>query len=383
MRTPEAAPDPWDDRAVLLEEEDERRWRQGLQGHTVLTVEADDWRPAAAWLQTHLATSTACTACAAWAGARLGLTAEELLALSPELRPEFSARLDRHATGAPRWPDGEHSRSERDAAALCREALGWSGSGVVPLLARLGAWTVIAPHETLPALLLKAGGDLPALLAAGDRLALDGYPVGLRVARGEWQELLAGGGWDRTITRWRMAPFADGERFREPGNADPLPGEGTRRFVAAAAPGAVPLLARASALIAREKSARRDEVSGEARSAVEALLFAVLEARSLTARRFALNAPLPFVFGLRPAEADLAAADARMVVEIDGYYHFRDADGYRRDRRKDALLQEHGWFVQRFLVEDVVGNLEAVVTEIERILARRDACAPPSVPHLP
>jgi very-short-patch-repair endonuclease len=110
----------------------------------------------------------------------------------------------------------------------------------------------------------------------------------------------------------------------------------------------------------------------QARSAAERLLFALLNARQLTRGRFALNVPLPFVFGLRPAEADLAAPDARLVVEIDGYYHFRDPEGYRRDRRKDALLQEHGWFVLRFLADDVAGDPGSVIARIEHALARRD-----------
>ncbi len=38
-------------------------------------------------------------------------------------------------------------------------------------------------------------------------------------------------------------------------------------------------------------------------------------------------------------EVDFLCADARVVIELDGAQHLADADAYRRDRRKDALLQ--------------------------------------------
>ena len=53
-------------------------------------------------------------------------------------------------------------------------------------------------------------------------------------------------------------------------------------------------------------------------------------------------------------EVDLAALELALAVEIDGYYHFRDADAYRRDRRKDFELQKRGFLVVRVLADDVV-----------------------------
>ena len=42
----------------------------------------------------------------------------------------------------------------------------------------------------------------------------------------------------------------------------------------------------------------------------------------------------------------------------------------RRDRRKDMLLQENGYFVMRFLYDDVLANLpyvlEAILWEVRR-----------------
>ena len=38
-----------------------------------------------------------------------------------------------------------------------------------------------------------------------------------------------------------------------------------------------------------------------------------------------------------------------------------EGHAYRRDRRKDQLLQENGYFVLRFLAEDVGKELDAVL----------------------
>ena len=46
-------------------------------------------------------------------------------------------------------------------------------------------------------------------------------------------------------------------------------------------------------------------------------------------------------------------------------------DVYRRDRRKDALLQENGSFVMRFLAEDVGKQLDQILDAILRALSRR------------
>jgi very-short-patch-repair endonuclease len=55
-------------------------------------------------------------------------------------------------------------------------------------------------------------------------------------------------------------------------------------------------------------------------------------------------------------------------MELDGAQHLSDADAYRRDRRKDALLQENGYFVIRFLAEDLAKNLNTVLDSVLRAL---------------
>ncbi|MDO8837132.1 MAG: DUF559 domain-containing protein [Vicinamibacterales bacterium] len=91
-----------------------------------------------------------------------------------------------------------------------------------------------------------------------------------------------------------------------------------------------------------------------------------------TTGRFALNATLPITFdGQGNLEVDLLCADARVAVELDGAQHLGDPMAYRRDRRKDLLLQENGYLVLRFLAEDVGKELELVLDAILRSLSRR------------
>jgi very-short-patch-repair endonuclease len=68
-------------------------------------------------------------------------------------------------------------------------------------------------------------------------------------------------------------------------------------------------------------------------------------------------------------EVDLLCAEARLAIELDGGQHLADAEAYRRDRRKDSLLQENGCFVLRFLAEDVGTHLDAVLDAILRALS--------------
>ncbi len=109
-----------------------------------------------------------------------------------------------------------------------------------------------------------------------------------------------------------------------------------------------------------------------ARSASEAFLYRRLETLAETAGRFRLNVKLPIPFdSLGSMEVDFQCADAGLVIELDGAQHLSDAQAYRRDRQKDALLQEQGFFVLRFLAEDLAKELGAVLDTILRTLAHR------------
>ena len=109
-----------------------------------------------------------------------------------------------------------------------------------------------------------------------------------------------------------------------------------------------------------------------ARSATEAFLYRRLEMLPATMGRFRLNVALPIPFdNSGQMEVDLLCADARVAIELDGAQHLESTDSYRRDRRKDQLLQENGYFVLRFLAEDVGKNLDMVLDAIRRALFRR------------
>jgi len=117
--------------------------------------------------------------------------------------------------------------------------------------------------------------------------------------------------------------------------------------------------------------------AARARSATEAFLFRRLDTLTETSGRFRLNVALSIPFdGFGSLEVDLLCADARVAIEIDGGQHLADPVAYRRDRRKDQLLQENGYFVQRFLADDIGKDLDAVLDAILRVLAwRRQSAA--------
>ena len=120
------------------------------------------------------------------------------------------------------------------------------------------------------------------------------------------------------------------------------------------------------------------EGADRARSASEAFLYRRLETLPETVGRFRLNVELPLPFdGNGRMEVDLLDAVARLAIEIDGAQHLDDADAYRRDRRKDLLLQENGYLVLRFLAEDVGTHLDTVLDTILRALASRPRSRPP------
>ncbi len=122
------------------------------------------------------------------------------------------------------------------------------------------------------------------------------------------------------------------------------------------------------------RAARHPEpqAEGTARSASEAFLYRRLQTLPATKDRFCLNSRLPIPFnGSGSMEVDFLCEELRIVIELDGEQHLSDADAYRRDRHKDVLLQQHGYFVQRFLAGDLARRLDQVLDGTLAVIENR------------
>jgi len=62
---------------------------------------------------------------------------------------------------------------------------------------------------------------------------------------------------------------------------------------------------------------------------------------------------------------------ARLVIELDGIEHLRDAEAYRRDGGNDVLLQQNGPFVLRILAADGGKRLDEILDTILAALVSR------------
>ena len=86
---------------------------------------------------------------------------------------------------------------------------------------------------------------------------------------------------------------------------------------------------------------------------------------ALRDRRFA-NWKLRRQVTVGPYVADFLCYQARMVIEVGGGQH----DGSARDRVRDRWFNRNGFHVKRFWNNDVLSNLEGVLTELESELAQ-------------
>lgn len=229
---------------------------------------------------------------------------------------------------------------------------------------------------------LCAEDDRPLLLALaepGEALALSrcvcelvtnalGWPIAMCVTEGAWREVEATLG-EREVAILRHGFFEVAPSFV----AEPC-----LRPVTQARPEGVQAQIRALhelGVASARLAAMPSWVAGTTPSAPEQFLADVLDDLVATAGLFEMHGKLPVQFGPRPMEVDLLCRRHRVAVEIDGMYHFTDPEHYRRDRRKDALLQKHGYLVLRFLAEDVVSRLEEIIAMITDSFRRGPARA--------
>ncbi len=68
---------------------------------------------------------------------------------------------------------------------------------------------------------------------------------------------------------------------------------------------------------------------------------------------------------LGPYVLDFACVAQRMVIEVDGGQH----NGSAHDAARDAWLSSKGWHVLRFWNNDVMNNIDGVLTVIVQALA--------------
>jgi len=92
----------------------------------------------------------------------------------------------------------------------------------------------------------------------------------------------------------------------------------------------------------------------------EAKLWQALSARKVATTRFNRQVEIePFI-------CDFVARTPKLIVEIDGGQHAMETG---QDASRTRYLESKGYRVIRFWNNDVLGNLEGVVAEIERVIA--------------
>ncbi len=100
---------------------------------------------------------------------------------------------------------------------------------------------------------------------------------------------------------------------------------------------------------------------------VERLLWQALRASQLNGHRFRRQHPIGKYI------ADFACIERQIVIELDGGQHQEQLE---YDEQRTELLKKHCWQVLRFWNNDVLNNLDGVLT----VIAERLEISPPSQP---
>ena len=99
----------------------------------------------------------------------------------------------------------------------------------------------------------------------------------------------------------------------------------------------------------------------------EVRLWEYLSARKTAGARFNRQHSIgPFI-------CDFVSRGAKLVIEIDGADHALKVE---RDLARTKFIEARGYRVIRFWNSDVMGSIEGVVAEIERVLADRPSPSP-------
>lgn len=323
-----------------------------------------------AWLLSVLPGRAWLLAPAAEAALRLALEDEEppadgrlalLLPLAGQDRPDTMAQAVADglaATAAAAFPDwfglaeepGLSAALADDPAAdswldRCRAAQpGLSRAWARHALARLRAGRLPRVPEVTPALELRqlalavSGGPL-SLVVLPDRVpeaaAADAFARGL-----EW---LAGETGAAVVAALPVAPEAlPPALLRLPLHRVPPP------------PPAAPALPWAGPIRGRPHWA----------SAAEQRLAQGLAGHARLAGRFACNQPVRVRDG-RSLLVDLLCAEARLVVEVDGFADHGTREAFARDRERDFALLVSGYQVVRLTAEQVLADLPLALAKLE------------------
>lgn len=108
----------------------------------------------------------------------------------------------------------------------------------------------------------------------------------------------------------------------------------------------------------RELRPRRKSLRNSATSA-EAVLWTYLKNRQLDGRKFRRQ------HSIGPYIADFYCPSERLIIELDGAYHFTSA-GRERDRKRDQYLQNKGIKVLRFENRVVFEHPMMLLEEVRR-----------------
>ena len=157
------------------------------------------------------------------------------------------------------------------------------------------------------------------------------------------------------------SPFPlDGGRAGDGGDVSAMPAR--RSIRANSAPEWAPKKAHAAYAIPRSRRLRQDVTVGEQR------LWQALRPLKLNIRR---QAPIgPYV-------ADFVNHTAKLVIEVDGYYHSLP-ERQATDAERDAWLTRQGYRVLRVSDHDVDQNLSKVIDRITAELSPPSPTLPPS-----